>query len=113
MENHVLPQKPEDTCKIFGLCRSSKEEQLTLPHRATDENTPSAALGSADRNHVSVRKQKSKVKQDQILSLTCCSLQAMFNPTCALCLFVIKKLESLLPTNVTEVTLVVNMSFIT
>lgn len=37
----------------------------------------------------------------------------MFNPACAFCLFVIKKLESLLPPNVTEVTLVVNMSFIT
>lgn len=36
----------------------------------------------------------------------------MFNPACAFCLFVIKKLESLLPLNVTEVTLV-NMSFIT
>lgn len=37
--------------------------------------------------------------------MTCCSLQAIFNPTCAFCLFVIKKLEGLLPHNVTEVTL--------
>lgn len=60
VNSYVLPQKPGDTCKLFGLCRSSKEEPLPLP-RATDENTPSSALGSADRRHVSVWKQKSKV----------------------------------------------------
>lgn len=41
------------------------------------------------------------------------SLQALFNPACAFCLFVIKKLESLLPPNVTEVTLVGNMFSLT
>ncbi|TNM89624.1 hypothetical protein fugu_003858 [Takifugu bimaculatus] len=70
--------QPGDSCMAFGLCGAHKEEPLTLPHRATHEDTPSSALGSADRS------------------------QALFNPACALCLFVIKKLESLLPTNVTE-----------
>ncbi|XP_011613996.1 surfactant protein Bb [Takifugu rubripes] len=70
--------QPGDSCMAFGLCGAHKEEPLTLPHRATHEDTPSSALGSADRSH------------------------ALFNPACALCLFVIKKLESLLPTNVTE-----------
>ncbi|XP_041793681.1 surfactant protein Bb [Chelmon rostratus] len=74
--------KPGEACVVFGLCAAHKEEEvLKLPHHATNEYKPSSALGTATSTH------------------------ELFNPACALCLFIIKKLETLLPTNMTEDTL--------
>nr|XP_020458197.1 pulmonary surfactant-associated protein B isoform X1 [Monopterus albus] len=74
--------KPRETCMIFGLCAAhKKEEPLTLPHQATDKEIPSPALGTVSKT------------------------QEQFNPVCTLCLFIIKKLETLLPKNMTEDTL--------
>ncbi|XP_037536326.1 surfactant protein Bb [Nematolebias whitei] len=72
-------QKPEETCEAFGLCAAHKEnEPQKLPHHVTHVDIPSAALSSASENKESL------------------------NPICPLCLLVIKKLESLLPQNMTE-----------
>ncbi|XP_026177900.1 surfactant protein Bb isoform X2 [Mastacembelus armatus] len=74
--------KPDETCKIFGLCEAHKEVQLlTLPHHTADEDPSSSALGTVTRTH------------------------EQFSPVCTLCLFIIKKLETLLPKNMTEDTL--------
>ncbi|XP_035514616.1 surfactant protein Bb [Morone saxatilis] len=72
--------KPEETCVVFGLCAAHKEEEpLKLPdHATTNTDLSSAALGTGTSSH------------------------ELFNPACTLCLFIIKKLETLLPTNMTE-----------
>ncbi|XP_070820473.1 surfactant protein Bb isoform X2 [Chaetodon trifascialis] len=70
---------PGGACVVFGLCAAHKEEELLkLPHYATSENKPSSALGTATNTN------------------------ELSTPTCTLCLFIIKKLETLLPTNMTE-----------
>lgn len=61
-KSDMWTQKPGDFCRVLGLCRSSEEELLTPPRAAADAHAPSSALGSADRSHVSVGKQKMKVK---------------------------------------------------
>ncbi|XP_054466952.1 surfactant protein Bb isoform X2 [Anoplopoma fimbria] len=70
--------KPGETCMVFGLCAGHKEELLKLPDHTTDTDASGSALGSATRS------------------------QGQFNPACTLCLYIIKKLETLLPTNRTE-----------
>ncbi|XP_023266437.1 prosaposin-like [Seriola lalandi dorsalis] len=71
--------KPAETCRVFGLCAVHKEEQLLkLPQHATDEVLSSSALG------------------------TFIGPSEQFNPVCTLCLFIMKKLETLLPQNMTE-----------
>ncbi|XP_071339086.1 surfactant protein Bb [Trachinotus anak] len=71
--------KPDDTCMVFGLCAAHKEEeQLKLIPHATNGDISSPALGTATSSH------------------------EQFNPVCTLCLFIIKKLETLLPQNMTE-----------
>ncbi|KAM8866335.1 surfactant protein Bb isoform 1-T1 [Synchiropus picturatus] len=68
--------KSEDTCATFGLCPAeNKREVLEVP---LEEIT-------------SLSQQSSSHQQ--------------YNPACSLCLFVIKKLETLLPQNMTEETL--------
>lgn len=74
--------KPGETCVVFGLCAAHMEEESPkLPHRANSKDPSSPALGTATNAH------------------------ELFNPACSLCLFIIKKLETLLPTNMTEETL--------
>lgn len=71
--------KPGEMCMVFGLCAAHKEEEsLKLPHHATNKDISSSSLGTSTSTH------------------------ELFNPACALCLFIIKKLETLLPTNMTE-----------
>ncbi|XP_034452802.1 surfactant protein Bb [Hippoglossus hippoglossus] len=71
--------KPVETCVALGLCAAHKEEELLkLPHHAADKDISSSALGTAISSY------------------------EQFNPACSLCLFVIKKLETLLPKNMTE-----------
>ncbi|XP_068617152.1 surfactant protein Bb [Brachionichthys hirsutus] len=69
---------PEETCVAFGLCAADKEEKpLELPRQATSGVPSSSPLGTDN-------------------------VQEMFNPACTLCLYIMRKLETLLPTNVTE-----------
>ncbi|XP_034397320.1 surfactant protein Bb [Cyclopterus lumpus] len=70
--------KPGETCRAFGLCAAHEEELLNLPPRATDVS--GSALASATRTHLS----------------------GQFNPACTLCLYIINRLETLLPKNMTE-----------
>lgn len=78
----VMQQTPDqlkagETCMVFGLCAAHKDkEPLKLPHHATYEDI--SALSTSSDAH------------EQI------------NPACTLCLFLIKKLETLLPQNMTE-----------
>lgn len=69
--------KPGDTCLVFGLCAAHKEELLNLPQHVTNTDV-SSALASATRTH------------------------GQFNPVCTLCLYIINRLETLLPKNMTE-----------
>ncbi|XP_061624453.1 surfactant protein Bb isoform X2 [Phyllopteryx taeniolatus] len=77
----ILLQPPgdgevEDTCSAFGLCAVLKdEEEVALPHQDAEEDVP---------------------------ALTNTHVQEQLNPACTLCLFIIKKLETLLPQNMTE-----------
>ncbi|XP_031712194.1 surfactant protein Bb [Anarrhichthys ocellatus] len=71
--------KPGETCMVFGLCAAHKEELLKPSHHATNAVSGSK-LGSATTTHLS----------------------GQFNPACSLCLFIINKLETLLPKNMTE-----------
>uniref|UniRef100_A0A8D3B0N8 Surfactant protein Bb n=1 Tax=Scophthalmus maximus TaxID=52904 RepID=A0A8D3B0N8_SCOMX len=74
--------KPGETCMAFGLCAAHKEEEeLKLPHHATNKDISSAAVGTAISSY------------------------EKFDPACTLCLFIMKKLETLLPKNMTEDTL--------
>ncbi|XP_026199294.1 surfactant protein Bb [Anabas testudineus] len=71
--------KPAETCMVLGLCAEHKNEGLlTLPNHDTNKDISSAAHGTTISTHV------------------------QFNPVCTLCLFIIKKLETLLPKNMTE-----------
>ncbi|XP_044053306.1 surfactant protein Bb [Siniperca chuatsi] len=71
--------KPRETCMVFGLCAALKPmERLKLPHHGSNEDISSSALGTVTSTH------------------------EQFNPACTLCLFIIKKLETLLPQNMTE-----------
>ncbi|XP_030593654.1 surfactant protein Bb [Archocentrus centrarchus] len=73
---------PRELCAAFGLCAPHKEAKLQkLPHHVADEDKSSSALAT-------------ETKTDEQL-----------NPVCTLCLFIIKKLESLLPKNMTEDTI--------
>ncbi|KAK5910245.1 hypothetical protein CesoFtcFv8_004098 [Champsocephalus esox] len=70
--------KPAKSCLVFGLCAAHKEEEvLKLPNHDTNKDTSSSAIGTA-------------------------SDISLFNPACTLCIFLVKKLETLLPTNMTE-----------
>ncbi|CAG5923323.1 unnamed protein product [Menidia menidia] len=70
--------KPEELCMVFGLCSSHKEEKPhKLPQSFTDTEI-STSVGGAVQN------------------------QELFSPVCTLCLFFIKKLETLLPKNMTQ-----------
>ncbi|XP_013872774.1 surfactant protein Bb [Austrofundulus limnaeus] len=71
-------QKPDEICEIFTLCASHKMSELQKLHHVTNVDVPGAAFSSASKNKESL------------------------NPICPLCLMVIKKLESLLPKNMTE-----------
>lgn len=71
--------KPGETCRVFGLCAAHKdEEMLGLPHRDTNKDTSSSSLS------------------------TVTSTLEQSGPVCALCLFIMRKLETLLPQNMTE-----------
>ncbi|KAG7223499.1 hypothetical protein INR49_015492, partial [Caranx melampygus] len=73
--------KPVETCMVFGLCAVHKEEKLLKPsHHATNSD----GLSSPDFD-------------------TAIRPSEQFNPVCTLCLFVIKKLETMLPQNMTEI----------
>ncbi|XP_014862216.1 PREDICTED: proactivator polypeptide-like isoform X1 [Poecilia mexicana] len=72
--------KPEEICEVFGLCATRKDRQAQL-HHVPSKDTAGSPLGS--EVHVS----------------------DVFNPVCTLCLMVIKKLETMLPKNMTEETL--------
>ncbi|KAF3850799.1 hypothetical protein F7725_012571 [Dissostichus mawsoni] len=71
--------KPAKTCMVFGLCAAHKEEEvLKLPNHDTNKDKSSSAIGTAS------------------------NISKLFNPACTLCIFLVKKLETLLPTNMTE-----------
>ncbi|XP_059192990.1 surfactant protein Bb isoform X2 [Centropristis striata] len=71
--------KPEETCIVFGLCAAHKEEELlNLPQHATNKDDSSATPQTVPGTN------------------------GQFNPVCTMCLFLIKKLETLLPKNMTE-----------
>ncbi|KAM8887541.1 surfactant protein Bb isoform 1-T3 [Spinachia spinachia] len=74
--------KPGETCMVLGLCAAHKEELMETPHRATNTDVSGSALGSPTQT------------------------RGQFNPACTLCLYFIKKLETLLPKNMTEDALV-------
>lgn len=68
--------KPVQTCAVFGLCAVHKEEeQQKLSHHDSEKDAPSPVLDTQ---------------------------QELFTPVCSLCVLVIKKLETLLPENMTE-----------
>ncbi|XP_077571731.1 prosaposin-like isoform X1 [Stigmatopora nigra] len=67
-------KKAEATCSVFGLCASqNRMDALPIPHHNPDKDMP-AVTNTHDQ----------------------------FNPTCTLCLYIIKKIENLLPENTTE-----------
>ncbi|KAM4746480.1 surfactant protein Bb [Anableps anableps] len=68
--------KPEEICEVFGLCATRKDKGLLQLPNVPSKDTSSSALGTEIHN--------------------------VFNPVCTLCLMVIKKLETLLPKNMTE-----------
>ncbi|KAF6729603.1 Prosaposin [Oryzias melastigma] len=68
--------KPRETCVVFGLCAPQKDEE---PPQSVD------AEGLSDSAPVSATE-----------------TQKISGPVCALCLMVIKKLENMLPKNMTE-----------
>ncbi|KAM8760427.1 surfactant protein Bb [Acanthopagrus schlegelii] len=71
--------KPGETCVEFGLCASNKKEELQkLPQDSANKDVSTSELGTATGDH------------------------EVSGPVCALCLFIMKKLETLLPTNMTE-----------
>ncbi|XP_029998748.1 surfactant protein Bb isoform X2 [Sphaeramia orbicularis] len=71
--------KSTESCKAFGLCAVRKEEQLLqLPHHDTNKELSSSVPGTAENVH------------------------ELFGPVCSLCVLVIRKLETLLPQNMTE-----------
>ncbi|KAI3372847.1 hypothetical protein L3Q82_023296, partial [Scortum barcoo] len=71
--------KPGETCVAFGLCAARKDaELLELPHHTAIKDTSSSSLSVATGTH------------------------EQSGPVCALCLMIIKKLEALLPQNMTE-----------
>uniref|UniRef100_A0A1A8R3I4 Surfactant protein B n=2 Tax=Nothobranchius TaxID=28779 RepID=A0A1A8R3I4_9TELE len=77
-----VQQKPEETCEVFGLCIPNKEKELLkLSHQLSNTEKSTSELGTALK------------------------AQGVLNPVCPLCLLVIKKLEELLPKNMTEETL--------
>ncbi|XP_012718961.2 surfactant protein Bb [Fundulus heteroclitus] len=75
--------KPEEVCEAFGLCATHEDKELQqLPLHVPNKDTSSSALGTATET------------------------QDILNPVCTLCVLFIKKLETLLPKNMTEGTLV-------
>ncbi|XP_018524971.1 surfactant protein Bb [Lates calcarifer] len=69
--------KPGEICVVFGLCAAHKEEER-LPHHLTVKDISSSAVDTALSSH------------------------EQFSPVCSLCLFIMRKLETLLPQNMTE-----------
>ncbi|XP_023137058.2 surfactant protein Bb isoform X2 [Amphiprion ocellaris] len=75
--------KPGEICVVFGLCATRKEEELQKPtYHVTSEDGSSSALGTGTKT------------------------VGLFNPACTLCMLFIKKLEALLPQNMTEDTII-------
>ncbi|XP_071379275.1 surfactant protein Bb isoform X1 [Centroberyx affinis] len=73
--------QPGEACMVLGLCAvQSEKEALKLPHPVTDKDSPSSALSTGTSTHA----------REQV------------NPQCTLCLFLMKKLEDMLPKNKTE-----------
>lgn len=71
--------KPEEICMVFGLCAShEKEDRQKLSDHTVDQSLSRADLPTP-----------AKTKEQ-------------FSPVCTLCLFIMKKLETLLPKNMTE-----------
>ncbi|RVE68277.1 hypothetical protein OJAV_G00089220 [Oryzias javanicus] len=68
--------KPRETCVVFGLCAPQKDEEP--PQSVDTEGLSNSAPVSATET------------------------QKISGPVCALCLMVIKKLENMLPKNMTE-----------
>lgn len=86
-------------CAVFGLCEDKKKVL------STKEDTPSSIqtlvrTTKKKQKYISIRwKFYISVERLNNGSLP----QEMLDPTCTFCLFIIKKLETLLPTNMTEV----------
>ncbi|XP_011477437.1 prosaposin-like [Oryzias latipes] len=80
----VLQQKPShlnpsETCVVFGLCAPQKDEELQEPPPSVNsEALSNSAPASATET------------------------QKISGPVCALCLMVIRKLETMLPKNISE-----------
>ncbi|XP_034026231.1 surfactant protein Bb isoform X1 [Thalassophryne amazonica] len=73
--------KPKEACVAFGLCAAHSNEELPKPsHHAIDAVASSSTRGTNAHTHI----------------------QEQLNPVCALCVMVIRKLETLLPKNMTE-----------
>ncbi|KAK5618372.1 hypothetical protein CRENBAI_019202 [Crenichthys baileyi] len=71
--------KPEEICEVFGLCETLQDKELQQPsHHVPSKDTSSSALGTTSET------------------------EDVFSPVCTLCLLFIKKLETLLPKNMTE-----------
>ncbi|KAF7669631.1 hypothetical protein LDENG_00166770 [Lucifuga dentata] len=70
--------KSSEACMVFGLCAVQSEQEKKLTHQATEEHTSHSGLST--NTHVN----------------------GQATPTCTLCMFIIKKLENLLPKNMTE-----------
>ncbi|XP_047237345.1 surfactant protein Bb [Girardinichthys multiradiatus] len=71
--------KPEEICEVFGLCATNQDKKLQQPsHHVPSKDTSSSALGTASET------------------------EDVFSPVCTLCLLFIKKLETMLPKNMTE-----------
>ncbi|KAM6930907.1 surfactant protein Bb [Xenentodon cancila] len=84
--------KPEEMCVVFGLCAPSEKEELQKrPQCATSE-------------HVSSTSSNTQFAATPFFFFFF-AFQDQFNPVCTLCLMIIKKLETLLPKNMTEETL--------
>ncbi|KAJ8005641.1 hypothetical protein DPEC_G00120040 [Dallia pectoralis] len=74
--------KPDETCMVLGLCafRSERKVPEQLPPTFTDLDLSNAVLDSGTDSRV----------------------DAHIGPTCTFCVYILKKLESMLPTERTE-----------
>lgn len=98
-------------CAVFGLCENTKKEPVEHLQLSTKKDAPKPS-----QTDVSTTK-KAEVRLNNTESVCISarritngsSLQKLLDPTCSFCLFIIKKLETLLPTNMTEVSCVVQI----
>ncbi|KAM3867505.1 surfactant protein Bb [Diretmus argenteus] len=72
--------KPDEACMALGLCAVQVEREVLKPHIVTDKEESSSAPSTGTSTRVGVQ----------------------ISPQCTLCLYVLKKLEDLLPKNRTE-----------